>query len=327
MSPRSDVVCIDLHHHFFPASLDKANINAKIGWKTPEGNLPWTPEISLKAMDALGIDLAILSLPAISSGDISDENRQKARRHNEFAANVCKEHTGRFGFFAGVPFFDDVPGVLAEIAYALDILGADGVALASSYGIGDTATYVGDDRYDAIWAELDRRGATVFLHGAQIPSSTPYPHAFLGLPISEVPNETFKAAAHLVVTGRKRKYPRVKIILAHLGGSTPFLAARVAVLSSHMGCALTPEEILEDFKSFYYETALSAYEANLTAMQAFVSPDRILFGTDFPAVSAEMAQWYSNNVKTFWATDEQKLAAVMNENALNLLPTLRARLS
>jgi hypothetical protein len=53
-----------------------------------------------------------------------------------------------------------------------------------------------------------------------------------------VPNETFKAAAHLVVTGRKRKYARARIILAHLGGSTPFLAPRVAVLAGHMGCAL-----------------------------------------------------------------------------------------
>jgi predicted TIM-barrel fold metal-dependent hydrolase len=98
----------------------------------------------------------------------------------------------------------------------------------------------------------------------------------------KVPNETFKAAAHLVVSGKKRKYPHVKIILAHMGGSTPFLAARVAILSKHMGCPLTPDEILEDFQSFYYETALSAHETTLAAMDKFVSPDRMLFGTDFP---------------------------------------------
>lgn len=102
------------------------------------------------------------------------------------------------------------------------------------------------------------------------------------LTISQVPNETFKAAAHLVVTGHRRKFPDVKIILAHLGGSAPFLAARVAVLSNHMGCGLSPEEILDDFKTFYYETALSAYEVNLIAMENFVEHDHILFGTDFP---------------------------------------------
>lgn len=111
--------------------------------------------------------------------------------------------------------------------------------------------------------------------------------------IRKVPNETFKAAAHLVVTGKKRKYARVKIVLAHLGGSSPFLAARVAVLSRHMGCALTAEEILEDFKSFYFETALSAHETNLAAMEKFVTPDKILFGTDFPgARSARICGLY-----------------------------------
>lgn len=49
-----------------------------------------------------------------------------------------------------------------------------------------------------------------------------------------------------------------------------------------MGCLLTPEEIMGDFQTFYYETALSAHEVNLTAMEKFVTADRILFGTDFP---------------------------------------------
>ena len=101
----------------------------------------------------------------------------------------------------------------------------------------------------------------------------------------KVPHETFKAAAHLVVTGRKRKYSDVKIILAHLGGATPSLAPRVAVLSRHMGSQLTAEEMLEDFKDFYYETALTAYDATLTALDKFVQPDHILFGTDFPGKS------------------------------------------
>ncbi len=101
-------------------------------------------------------------------------------------------------------------------------------------------------------------------------------------PLPQVPNETFKAAAHIVVTGKKRRYPNVKIILAHLGGSTPFLAPRVAMLSRHMGCALTPDEIMQDFKDFYFDTALSSHETTLSFMKNFVGEDRILFGTDFP---------------------------------------------
>lgn len=49
-----------------------------------------------------------------------------------------------------------------------------------------SAVYIGDDRYDKIWEDLNRRKALVFLHGAQTPSSTPFPHAFLGIPVVEV---------------------------------------------------------------------------------------------------------------------------------------------
>ncbi|KAJ7507897.1 hypothetical protein B0H11DRAFT_1969189 [Mycena galericulata] len=311
---------IDVHHHFFPANLNKAKSNEGAGWRTPAENLPWSPQLSLEFMDASMIDVAILSFPAIAAGSVDQGNRDQARERNRAMADICAAHPRRFGFFATLPFLDDVEGVLTEIAYALDELHADGIALSSSYGEGAAATYIGDDRYDPIWHTLDSRAATVFLHGTQTPSSTPHPHAFLGLPVIEVPNETFKAAAHLVVTGRKRAYPSVRIILAHLGGSTPFLAPRVAVLARHMGCELSPDEIMEDFKSFYYETALSAHATTLTAMDAFVSPDRILFGTDFPAVSADMVGWYTRNLEQFRAADNKKLEDVMAGNALGLFP-------
>ncbi|KAJ2936907.1 hypothetical protein H1R20_g184, partial [Candolleomyces eurysporus] len=211
---------IDVHHHYFPPELHQSKLqtNQDIGWKTPAGHLPWSPELSLKAMDELGIDISILSYPAIPLGTVSEENRKAARARNEFASNVCREHPTRFGFFATLPFLDDIEGCLREIAFSLDDLNADGISLASSYGRGQSAKYIGDDAYEPIWRELNRREAVVFLHGTQTPSSTPYPHFFLGIPITEVPNETFKAAAHLVVTGRKRQYPDVKIILAHMGG-------------------------------------------------------------------------------------------------------------
>ncbi|RDB22663.1 Decarboxylase yanB [Hypsizygus marmoreus] len=306
---------IDVHHHFFPADLLKETSNQNIGWKTPAGTLPWSPNASLKAMDASGIDIAILSMPALYKGSVCEENRAMARQRNLHMSQIATDHPGRFGFFACLPFLDDIEGALEEMSYAFDVLHADGVSMSSSYGDGPAMTYVGDDRYDPIWAELHRRQAVVFLHGAQITSSTPIPHPLLCIPISEVPNETFKAAAHLVVTGRKRKYPDVKIILAHLGGTTPLLAPRVAVLSNHMGCTLTPEEIMEDFKDFYYETALSAYGASLTAMDEFVQLDHILFGTDFPAVSQGMADWFTRHIEEHYLNEPKKLSMVMSGNS------------
>ena len=194
--------------------------------------------------------------------------------------------------------------MIEEIRYAFDVLKANGVSITSSYGEAENAgepklssittlanlthpfpaVYLGDRMFDPIWEELNIRRAAVFLHGAQTRPERPGPHDFLGVPIVEVPHETFKAAASLVVSGRKRKYPNINFVLAHLGGSTPFLAPRVAVLSNYMGSGLTPEDILDDFKTFYYDTALSSHESTLAAMQSFVGPDRLVFGTDFPGM-------------------------------------------
>jgi len=143
-----------------------------------------------------------------------------------------------------------------------------------------------------------------------------------------------------VVSGKKRRFHNVNIILTHLGGSTPFLAPRVAALSHYMGCPLTPEEIIEDFKSFYYETALSAHETTLTAMSTLVPSDRLLFGTDFPgicrhyainytidndpvsAVSTKTAEWYTENLENYFAGRPLDLANIMRNNALRLFPNL-----
>jgi len=195
---------------------------------------------------------------------------------------------------------DFLPEVIGEIRYAFEVLKANGVSITSSYGEAQNAgesrvpgtrilithsfstVYLGDRIFDPIWEELNTRRAAVFIHGAQTRPERPDPHDFLGVPIVEVPHETFKAAASLVVSGKKRKYPNINFVLAHLGGSTPFLAPRVAVLSNYMGSGLTPEDILDDFKTFYYDTALSSHESTLAAMRSFVSPDKLVFGTDFP---------------------------------------------
>jgi len=179
---------VDVHHHIFPAGSRKTeDLDASVGFRVPSANVPWTPDVSLRAMDALNIDLAVLSVPTgVPEGPAGPENRRAARRLNEMLAKICKDYPGRFGFFAATPVLGDTQGVLAEIAYALDELGADGVGLASSYGQGKDAVYVGDDAFDPVWQELDSRGACVHLHGTQTPSSTPWPHWLLGIPITEV---------------------------------------------------------------------------------------------------------------------------------------------
>jgi predicted TIM-barrel fold metal-dependent hydrolase len=96
----------------------------------------------------------------------------------------------------------------------------------------------------------------------------------------------------------------------------------VAVLSNYLGCELSPEEIIADFRTFYFETALSGFETNLTALENFASPEQILFGTDFAAVSPDMAGWYTTNVDTHFESRPQLHAQVLHGNAHTLIPRL-----
>jgi predicted TIM-barrel fold metal-dependent hydrolase len=180
-----------------------------------------------------------------------------ARALNEPAHRTVADHPGRFGFFANLPIPSDTEAALGELAYALDVLGAEGVNLTSFYGTGEDARYVGHDAFDPLWEGLDRRRAVVFLHGDHTPGSNRFPNPLVPIPVGEVPNETYKAAADLVTRGKKRRYHNIRIVLSHSGGSMPFLASRAAGLAHLQRAELSREEMLEDFAVFYYETALS----------------------------------------------------------------------
>lgn len=104
-----------------------------------------------------------VSSPGTHFGD-DQAARDLTREVNEFGAGLVRDHPGRFGQFASLPL-PDVAGALREIAYALGDLGSDGAAIeTNAHG-----HYLGDRRFDPVWAELDRRHAVVFVH----PTSPP----------------------------------------------------------------------------------------------------------------------------------------------------------
>ncbi|GJE84217.1 amidohydrolase 2 [Phanerochaete sordida] len=343
---------VDVHHHIFLPELAKrkADQNAAVGWKTPPDNMPWSIQKSLEAMNKLGVAYAVLSYPAgipenliespfhSSSCGASDllpdeeemlweKNRKVVRELNTHAKGLCDaaEAQGRFGWFACLPDLRNVEGALREIAYALDVLRADGVSLSSSYGQGSGTLYIGADRFEPVWAELARRGAVVFVHGTQTPSAAPHPHACLGLPVTAVPGETFKAAAHLVVAGTKARHAGARVVLAHCGGSAPCLAPRVAALAAHMGSGRTPEACLADFATFFVETALCGHGPVLQLAESMFGRSRMLFGTDFPAVSMETIEWFTNQLEAHYADDAAALEEVTSRTALELFPRFQVK--
>ncbi len=80
---------------------------------------------------------------------------------------------------------------------------------------------------------------------------------------------------------KTRRFPRVRIILAHMGGTVSVLAPRVAVLARHMGSELTEEECMEEFGKFWGDTALGS-TVGMGLWKGEKGREKVLFGTDFP---------------------------------------------
>ncbi len=300
---------IDTHHHLLPSFYREWLANLGV---LDAGGVPipaWSPEDSLAFMDAAGVQTAILSLttPGVEPGVGPDRAGQAmARRVNEYAASVVRDHPGRFGFLATLTL-TDVDGALEELSYALDTLGADGVVLlANTRGV-----YLGDPAFDDLMAELDRRSAVILVHPTELDAPL-----VPGIPssVADFLLDTTRAAANLVRTGTMERFPRLKIILSHAGGFVPYAAARMA---PEITGRVDHEPGIGALRAFYFDIAVSSARYTLPSLTAFARPERILFGTDFPYVSAERFAWWAEQLNDY---EDISHADVGRGNAEALFP-------
>ncbi|MFX1408793.1 MAG: amidohydrolase family protein [Promethearchaeota archaeon] len=303
---------IDIHHHILPP--EYLSTLAKIGITTVT-NLPfpkWEPEDSLEIMDRQGIAIAITSIssPGIYFGDL-EFSRSLARLCNEYSANLIRKYPERFGSFAALPL-PDIDASLLELEYALDILELDGVGMLTNYN----GIYIGDPEFTNLFSELDRRRTVVFIH-PDAPPSNKLPNLNLPSSVLEFVFDTTRAIANLMHHGIFKKYPNIKFIFAHAGGTAPYLAWRITFGN---------KRLISQFNDLYYGTALSATSNILHSLIEIVDYSHILFGSDFPFVHEivvkEMIQELINNNRF----DKQTRLAIEQENALLLFPRFRAYL-
>lgn len=310
---------IDVHHHLFPPAfmqeMERLGIKEVASTPIPQ----WSPEASIALMDANGIQTAITSLsaPGVYFGD---KNRAVtlARACNEFSASMRERYPGRFGSFAVLPMpFTEL--AVKEAIYALDTLKAEGIVLLGS----TDGVFLGDPRFDELMAELDRRGATVFVH--------PNIHATseqlgLGTPhfMVEFLCDTTRAAVNLILSGSMEKYPHIRWILSHSGGFLPFIAWRVSLanlLPQYIKAA--PQGILTYIQRFYYDTALSPSVYSLAALRELVDPSHLLFGSDFPFAPAPVVSMCCQTLDSTGLWDDTVKYGIARGHALKLFPQYR----
>jgi 6-methylsalicylate decarboxylase len=265
---------VDIHAHYFPPEylrfIDQA------GW--PPRHVAKLHELSvterIELMDRGNVDVQVLSNSSMQPY-FPDVRRAKAgaRMCNDLYAECCAAHYGRFAAFAALPL-PHVDSSLAEISRCLDELGMVGVNLGCSIA----GRQVDDPLFDPVFAELDRRGATAFFHPTgELTGGGLGSDYGLDWLIGATFEDTV-TALRLTLSGLTGRYPNVNYVLAHFGGSVPFILARLHRRSPDLVAALG---------RLYYDTVSNTTSALSCACAAF-GPAQLLYGTDFPYGDEEL---------------------------------------
>ena len=301
---------IDVHHHIVPPAQRKMNIE-RIGGK---GGPAWSPQMSLDDMDKGGVAYSITSIlnPGPWYGKIEEASRRLARECNDYAAKLRSDHPNRFGIFAAIAPVD-VEGSLKEIDYAYGTLKAEGIALWTSYD----GRYLGNETFVPVLEELNRRKAVVYVH--------PTPAECCSKVIGAVPasaieyaTDTTRTVASLIFEkpGSAFKFPDIRWIWSHSGGTIPFLTSRFVRLAWERKMKDDPVEVM---KRHYYEVAQGNTPGQLAALMKMVSISQVMFGSDYPFRDAKEAV---DGVVAYKFSAADQLA-IENGNALKMFPNIK----
>lgn len=314
---------IDVHAHYLPPGYRE---QVAAGCNGPPDGIPrmpdWEAANTLAVMDRVGIATAMLSVssPGVNFGDHASA-RRLARSVNEFARRTADDHPGRFGLFASLPL-PDVDGALGEIGYAFDVLKADGVVMLTNAG----GIYLGDARFDPIFDELNRRHAVIFIH----PTSPPcWESIALGYPrpMLEFMFDSTRAVVNLILGGTMERCPDLKVIVPHAGGTLPFLARRIAALTSMFldSARATPAGVTNYLRRFYYDLAGSTGDNALAPLLMLAERSRILYGSDYPFTPEQAVNAHLKEMAESAILKPGDMRAIGGDNALRLFPRLQAR--
>ncbi len=267
---------IDVHHHLVaPRFIPQLR---EMGVLTPHLASIMNEKDALADMDKAGVTLAVNSatLPEQIKGAA---RLAYSRENNEYMARLVADHPGRFGMFANLPL-PDVDATLKEIAYAFDVLKADGVHMITSYD----DHWLGDKIFAPVFDELNRRKAVIYTH----------PHGpfccrdvlkelDIRDSVIEYGTDTTRALTNLLFGGTVHRCPDIRLIFSHGGGTMPFLVERFVRMEKMPRFApLMPQGFVAEARKFFYDTAQILHAAPLLSLKEVAPLSQIVYGTDYP---------------------------------------------
>lgn len=272
---------IDVHAHYWTedyldllAGLGKADADAARGIGAGGGA---ELDARLRLMDRAGVDMQVLSAcPQLPYGQDQTKATTAARFINDQYADLIQAHPDRFRAFAALPM-PHLAGSIGELRRALDQLRMAGVAMNTTV-LGRALV---EPDYEPIFAELNSRGAVLYLHPAGNSACSPLIGNYHQTWMVGAPVEDTISIMHLITHGIPTRYPNIKIINSHLGGALPMLLQR-ADDQYRWEAPETPEAPSVAARRMWYDTVGHGHVPALRCAIDSFGADRLLLGTDFP---------------------------------------------
>jgi len=306
---------IDVHAHFSPPRSEmesKALLHTmhEACWCIDKVR-EWDVDDVLAYMDRTGIQMQMLSyIP---------KKLEALRAANSFGASIVRKYPSRFGLLMALPS-DDPDAALAEIARS-DELEADGFAMTCHYN----GVYLSDARLNPVWAELDRRGAAVFVHPDGYAPGKGRPAA-----VMEVAAETALTLTDMLYAAVFRRFPNIRFVVAHCGGGLPTLSGRLMLLGLENWVPnperLTPSEIKTHLRRLFLDTA-GTMPTGLAPALEMTTPDHIVYGSDcgVPCTTNATMDMNLEALLSFRGLSPEEIEGI-GHNALQLFPHAAERI-
>src|SRR5438270_15464 len=268
----------------------------------------------LKAMDAMAVDMEVLSINPFWYRKERDLAAEIVGVQNDKLAELCASKPDRFAAFGSLTLqFPDL--AVAQLETAMNKQGLRGAASGGSVAGEEFA----DPKFHPVWAKAEELGAVLFIH----PQSTPElakrfkGNGWLANTIGN-PLDTTIALQHLIFEGTLDRFPGLKILAAHGGGYLPSYAMR----GDH-ACFVSPQNCNPDIKlkkkpseyvnQLYFDAMVFSGEG-LRHLVAQVGASQLMLGTDHP-IPWELHP--VDHVMGARLSDEDKMA-ILGENAAKL---------
>ena len=307
---------IDVHCHMISNAYLEA-VKAH-GMEMDEGfPIPgWDADAHLQFMDEAGIRTSVLTMPAPQPyfGD-GAESAAICRKYNEEAAALKALHPGRFLFCAALPL-PNVERALEEAKYALEVLGADGVKLASnSYG-----QYLGDPELEPLMAYLNSRKAVIITHPHKPSAANGKLIAAVPLASYEYLAETTRAILNMVAHDVLVRYPELKVVVPHCGSFLPNALPRFKGLLPVMinQGYMQPVDVDANISRLYFDLAGAATDDVIESLLTITEPSHILYGSDYPYVAAPALVGAKKSLEARLASHGLDPEDVLSRNAARL---------